>query len=509
MHSRTLFIDRIPRTFVDEAALYALCDVPKGQLEFCQVAYSSGRSNSGKCRGFALCDYATCEDAEKAYDMINGASLGTTVIRVAFANPAKLGSQIFMTNKESTKHRTQQYSGPTATQPVPLRQRSSAKILPTRTSSKMLTIAHGTSGNLMGARSNACMTAPHSRAETGSLLPVPPTMINAQLPPPPHPHGNQMARKPSLLALNPHLPMPTNTLPPPSYQSHQLPPPPMAPHYPSSYQTSYQNSYQASYQASYQSFPGCSTSNMAPNMHVPTSLAPPTLVPDSYERYGHASQSTLAPLPTLPPTSTVHGIPPYQPFVPGTQACQSAGTYARDLTQTLQHAPHTGAPAKVPLYHPPPTAYSKGHGRYPDANSENQPSLCTAVGTGHSARVHGPDDVIPTMQSSPKSLFARKQQHVRRPVAYTAGRAAVSPPKGRVVLQRKRSYGRLQHTQGLGVSLSLTNITNLNTASALSDLVSTYCLNTDKDNGNDGGDTASDARTVHPKHATLLTFHRA
>lgn len=81
-----------------------------------------------------------------------------------------------------------------------------------------------------------------------------------------------------------------------------------------------------------------------------------------------------------------------------------------------------------------------------------------------------------------------------------------------MVLQRKRSYGRLQHTQGLGLCLSLGSVTNANVAgpATLSDLVATICASNTKENGNDGGDHAlGQTAVLYTKQASLLPTHTA
>ncbi len=80
-----------------------------------QVAYSSGRSSSGKCRGFALVDYMSYQDAEKAHRVLNNFELAPGVIlRTSFGNPTKLGRTIFNQKaaNQAQKVRPKQHAAP-------------------------------------------------------------------------------------------------------------------------------------------------------------------------------------------------------------------------------------------------------------------------------------------------------------------------------------------------------------------------------------------------------------
>lgn len=62
LRSRTLFIDKLPRTFVDMKSIETLCN-KMGTVTFCKLATSS----SGGSRGFAFVDFADVYDAVRNF----------------------------------------------------------------------------------------------------------------------------------------------------------------------------------------------------------------------------------------------------------------------------------------------------------------------------------------------------------------------------------------------------------------------------------------------------------
>ncbi|GAM28544.1 hypothetical protein SAMD00019534_117200 [Acytostelium subglobosum LB1] len=87
MHSRTIFVDRLPRNFVDPGILKKLFS-PFGKIKDCSVVPNPA---TGQPRGFAFIDYELMEDAEKAQRTMNEKDLQGYKIRVSFGNPSKPG----------------------------------------------------------------------------------------------------------------------------------------------------------------------------------------------------------------------------------------------------------------------------------------------------------------------------------------------------------------------------------------------------------------------------------
>lgn len=90
LHSQTLFVDRLPKGFKDDAALKdVFCQY--GRVNFCQVATSPG---TGVSRGFAFIDMSTSEEAEQAQVGCNGYTFFGQDIRVSFGMPCRHGACI-------------------------------------------------------------------------------------------------------------------------------------------------------------------------------------------------------------------------------------------------------------------------------------------------------------------------------------------------------------------------------------------------------------------------------
>lgn len=89
LHSKTLFVDRLPRDFTNGEVLRELFS-QSGTVTFAQVAVNQ----AGVSRGFAFVDYATAEEAEKGQKAHNGALLEGTNVRVAYGTPGRTGASI-------------------------------------------------------------------------------------------------------------------------------------------------------------------------------------------------------------------------------------------------------------------------------------------------------------------------------------------------------------------------------------------------------------------------------
>lgn len=90
LHSQTLFVDRVPKGFKDDAALKEVFS-RYGRVNFCQVATTPG---TGLSRGFAFIDMSTSEEAEQAQVGCNGYTFFGQDIRVSFGMPCRHGACI-------------------------------------------------------------------------------------------------------------------------------------------------------------------------------------------------------------------------------------------------------------------------------------------------------------------------------------------------------------------------------------------------------------------------------
>ena len=98
LHSQTLFVDRLPKGFRDDAALEEIFS-HYGRINFCQVATTPG---TGVSRGFAFIDMSTSEEAEHAQIACNGYSFFGQDIRVSYGMPCRHGACILQ-HKNSTQ----------------------------------------------------------------------------------------------------------------------------------------------------------------------------------------------------------------------------------------------------------------------------------------------------------------------------------------------------------------------------------------------------------------------
>jgi hypothetical protein len=89
LQSRTLFVDRLLKSFVDDDIIrdkFSTC----GIVNFCQVALTA----NGVSRGFAFVDMSTWQEAELAQERCNGAVLSGQEMRVSFGMPCRPGACI-------------------------------------------------------------------------------------------------------------------------------------------------------------------------------------------------------------------------------------------------------------------------------------------------------------------------------------------------------------------------------------------------------------------------------
>ena len=112
LHSRTLFVDRLPKGFLDDDILRDRF-TNFGIVNFCQVSYVTmtmlrklsivtvdfvhsqvALTSSGASRGFAFIDMSTWQEAEAAQSSCNGASLSGHEMRVSFGMPCRPGACI-------------------------------------------------------------------------------------------------------------------------------------------------------------------------------------------------------------------------------------------------------------------------------------------------------------------------------------------------------------------------------------------------------------------------------
>lgn len=110
LHSRTLFVDRLPKGFVEDDILrdkfsnfgiVNFCQVTTFNspytfvmLQYCLWSLQVALSSSGVSRGFAFIDMSTWQEAESAQASCNGASLSGYEIRVSFGMPCRPGACI-------------------------------------------------------------------------------------------------------------------------------------------------------------------------------------------------------------------------------------------------------------------------------------------------------------------------------------------------------------------------------------------------------------------------------
>ena len=99
LQSRTLFLDRLPRTFTNLSAIERICGA-MGQVTFCRLATSA----SGASRGFAFVDFASADAASRARTHLSGTSIEGVEVRMSFAHPLKTG-QLIMSQKSDDKRR--------------------------------------------------------------------------------------------------------------------------------------------------------------------------------------------------------------------------------------------------------------------------------------------------------------------------------------------------------------------------------------------------------------------
>ncbi|XP_031575413.1 glutenin, high molecular weight subunit DX5-like isoform X2 [Actinia tenebrosa] len=90
LHSKTLFIDKLPRDFTNGEVLQEIFS-RTGTVTFAQVAVNH---QTGASRGFAFVDYATSIDAERGLKAHNGAQIEGSNIRVAYGTPGRTGASI-------------------------------------------------------------------------------------------------------------------------------------------------------------------------------------------------------------------------------------------------------------------------------------------------------------------------------------------------------------------------------------------------------------------------------
>ena len=114
LHSRTLFVDRLPKGFLDDDILRDRF-TSFGIVNFCQVSNAChcdlmlrklsivivdfvhsqvALTSSGASRGFAFIDMSTWQEAEAAQSSCNGASLSGHEMRVSFGMPCRPGACI-------------------------------------------------------------------------------------------------------------------------------------------------------------------------------------------------------------------------------------------------------------------------------------------------------------------------------------------------------------------------------------------------------------------------------
>ncbi|XP_028404472.1 uncharacterized protein LOC114527079 [Dendronephthya gigantea] len=89
-HSRSLFVDKLPKSFGDDEEIMNLFSTA-GNVTYCKIA----RSKEGQPRGYALVDYKTVVDAEKGQEQLDGAKVGDSNIRVSFCPPGKTAEEKF------------------------------------------------------------------------------------------------------------------------------------------------------------------------------------------------------------------------------------------------------------------------------------------------------------------------------------------------------------------------------------------------------------------------------
>jgi len=88
LHSRTLFIDRIPKDLFDSNVLrelFAQC----GKVLFCDIAINPA---NGESRGFGFVDFDSPDTAEKAQRMFSNYQIGNSSLRLAFGVPGRTGA---------------------------------------------------------------------------------------------------------------------------------------------------------------------------------------------------------------------------------------------------------------------------------------------------------------------------------------------------------------------------------------------------------------------------------
>lgn len=88
LHSRTLFIDRIPKDLFDSnilRELFAQC----GKVLFCDIAINPA---NGESRGFGFVDFDSHDTAEKAQRMFSNYQIGNSQLRLAFGVPGRTGA---------------------------------------------------------------------------------------------------------------------------------------------------------------------------------------------------------------------------------------------------------------------------------------------------------------------------------------------------------------------------------------------------------------------------------
>ncbi|EDO46936.1 predicted protein [Nematostella vectensis] len=99
VHSRTLFVDRLPRDFKNGGLIKELFS-QTGNVTFAQVAINPANGGS---RGFAFVDYATAEEAEKGQRAHNGRQVEGSNIRVAYGSPGRTGASILGSQLDNTQ----------------------------------------------------------------------------------------------------------------------------------------------------------------------------------------------------------------------------------------------------------------------------------------------------------------------------------------------------------------------------------------------------------------------
>jgi RNA recognition motif-containing protein len=134
-HSRTVFVDKLPKMFEDENQLINMFS-SAGNVTFCKasrikflaniilvlaetlnkiikancnqikciVIFQLARTKQGQPRGYALIDYSTVVEAERGQQQLDGTPFGDSNIRVSFCTPGKSAQDIFAKFDDSVRY---------------------------------------------------------------------------------------------------------------------------------------------------------------------------------------------------------------------------------------------------------------------------------------------------------------------------------------------------------------------------------------------------------------------